>query len=203
MKLKILMATLLSLGVQSSIAGNYILNIGNESYELSLGETTKVKVNGQNIPIKLIQKDSLIFKTENFSFEHPRQYNPSKTDLGDGVYQTTMMTPLGSLVLVQEYESIDPAQLIDFMKNELTKEEKEYGYKIESSPTSIKLPDGKVLTGKVVTSKYKGSDIKRNIVAYSAKDSGLLVVTHVDYESEPNADAVVLKVVDSLKVTMD
>jgi hypothetical protein len=167
-----------------------------------LDKDTKIKIGGKYVPVKLVQKDVLAFKSGNFSFEYPRQYSPSRSDLGSGIFQTAMMTPLGSLVMIQEYLNLNPSSLIDLMANELTKEEREYGYKIESSSASMTLSNGKILSGKVVTSKYKGSDIKRFIYAYGAKDSGLLIVTQVDYEVEPDAAALIAMVLESLNITM-
>ena len=65
----------------------------------------------------------ITFKSENFSFEHPIRLSPSRTDLGGGVFQTMMASPLGTMVMIQEYTAINPSGLIDMMLNELTKEE--------------------------------------------------------------------------------
>ncbi|WP_444957062.1 hypothetical protein [Microbulbifer sp. ZKSA002] len=199
---KILSLVLLISMSQISVAANYELKIGDSSYEISLNEEIEISVGEKHIPIKLTQKEILTYTTDNFSFEHPRQYLPSKTDLGSGIFQTAMITPLGSAVMVQEYLNLDPTGIIDLMVNEITKEEREYGYKIESTETSVTLSDGKILNGQAVTSKYKGSDIKRFIYTYSTKDSGLLILTQVDYESEPNADIFITNIIDSLKITM-
>lgn len=202
MKIKILVALIFLPLVNTSFAANYILTIGNERHEISLDKTEQIKIGDSYVSVKLEQKDVLTYSSENFSFEYPRRYSPSKSDLGDGILQTAMMTPLGSVVMVQEYLTINPSGLIDLMINEVTKEEREYGYKIKSSDISITLSDGKRLKGKVVTSKYKGSDIKRYFYTYGVKDSGLFIMTQIDYESEPSAEALINQVINSLKITM-
>lgn len=199
---KILSVLLLLSISQVSAAANYVLKIGDKSYDIALSEEIQVKIGGKSVPVTVVQKDILTYTTNNFSFEYPRRYSPSRSDLGSGIYQTAMMTPLGSIVMVQEYLTLDPSSLINLMVNELTKEERQYGYKIESAKTSLTLSDGKVLNGTVVTSKYSGSDIKRFVYAYGAKDSGLLIVTQIDYEAEPNAETLLANVLDSLKITM-
>ena len=188
--------------MKASFAANYILTIGNERHEISLNKTDRIKVGDSYVSVKLEQKDVLTFTTDNFSFEYPRQYSPSKSNLSDGILQTAMMTPLGTVVMIQEYLNMNPSSLIDLMVNEVTKEERQYGYKIESRDKSITLSDGKKLTGKVVTSKYKGSDIKRYFYTYGIKDSGLFIMTQIDYKSEPGAEDLIDKVIDSLKITM-
>lgn len=202
MKVKVLIALLFLSVANFSIAANYVLTIDNKSYELSLNEEIHVKVAGKYVPVKLKQKDIFLYSTDNFSFEHPKKYSPSKTDLGDGIFQTAMMTPLGSVVLIQEYLSLDPTNIIDFMIKEVTKEELEYGYKIDSRPTSLTLLDGKVLKGKIVTSKYRGSDIKRIFYTYGHRDSGLLIMTQVDHELESDAAKMLDKLIHSLKINM-
>lgn len=203
MKIRILVTLLFLSMAKVSFAANYILTIDKESHDVSLDKETRIKVGDNYVFVKLAQKDIFLYATDNFSFEHPSQYAPSKSDLGNGILQTAMMTPLGSVVLVQEYLNLDPSGLIDLMINEITKEEREYGYKIESSQKSITLSDGKVLNGKVVTSKYKGSDIKRVFYTYGIKDSGLFIMTQIDYEVESSGESLINEVIGSLKVTME
>lgn len=203
MPLKILLGLLLACTTQGSFAGNYVIQIGDDAYEISLDEDVLIRIGGENFPVRLMQKEVLTYKTESFSFSYPRQYSPSKSDLGGGTFQTALMTPLGSLVMVQEYLNLNPSDLIDFMVNEVTKEEREYGYKVESANTSVTLSDGKVLNGKVITSKYKDSDIKRFVYTYGVKDSGLLILTQVDSEIEPDAEALIDDIINSLKVTLE
>lgn len=200
---KILSVLLLISIAQASTAANYILKVGDDSYEISLDKDIKIQFEGKHLPVRLMQKEVLTYKTDNFSFEYPKQYSPSKSDLGNDIFQTAMMTPLGSIVMVQEYLSLDPSSLIDLMVNEVTKEEREYGYRIESTKASVTLSDGNVLNGKVVISKYKGSDIKRLFYTYGVKDSGLFIMTQIDYKVEPSAETLITKVIDSLKITME
>ncbi|WP_028865608.1 hypothetical protein [Psychromonas aquimarina] len=203
MNIRILISLLFLFFAKISFAENYVLTIGKESYELSLDKEVRIKVGEHYVSAKLKQKDYLTYTTGNFSFEYPKQYSPSKSDLGGGIFQTAMMTPLGTVVLIQEYTNIDPSSLLDLMINEVTKEEREYGYKLESRPLSTTLSDGTVLNGKVVTSKYKGSDIERLFYTYGIKDSGLLIMTQIDYEIASSGDEdVINRLIKSLKVTM-
>jgi hypothetical protein len=135
---------------------------------------------GQSLSVKLEQKDTVEFIRENYSFKHPSKYNPSTTEMEGGIIQTAMMTPLGTVVIVQEYLTLNPSSLVELMVNEVTKGERQYGYKINSSPASVTLADGTVLQGKEVNSTYPGTDIKRYILAYGKRDSGILIMTQID-----------------------
>ena len=202
MKLKIITAFLTLSVVMPTTAANYVLTIDGQSYDISLDTQISVKVGEQNVAAKLVQKDFLTFATENFSFEHPKQFIPAKSNLGDGLFQTVLMTPVGSAVMVQEYLNMAPSSLMDLMINEITKEEREYGYQIESNTVSKTLAGGKVLDGMVVTSKYKGSDMKRVFYTYSVKDSGLFIMTQIDYEIGLDDEEIIDNIIDSLKITM-
>jgi hypothetical protein len=185
-----------------AIAGNYTVTINNTPHDFSLGEEKTVSVDGQNLTITLVQKDIVEFARDNYSFKHSSKFNPSTTQLDEGITQTAMMTSLGTVVIVQEYTTINPAGMISLMINEVTKEERQYGYDINSSPTSVTLQDGTVLTGQIVTSKYPGTDIKRYVLAYGAKDRGLLVMTQIDYSLASAEESVIKTFLDTLNIKM-
>lgn len=203
MKYKYLMLISLLLTTQSAFAGNYILKINGQSYDLSLGSEEQIKVGEQLLTVQVDQKATLTYQTNNFSFQYPSKYSPSRSDLGNGIYQTALVTPLGAVVMVQEYTTMDPSALLDLMINELTKEEREYGYTIESNPSPLTLSSGIKLNGKVVTSRYKGSDIKRYLYTYGARDSGILIMTQIDYEVGLADEAVLNQFIDTLQITMN
>ena len=200
MKIKSLLALLLLAFSWSAFAGNYVLIVDGKKYELSLGEESQVVVDGKSLSVLLEQKALLRFESGSFSFEYPRGYTPAKSEVDAGLLQTTVMTPLGSVVLVQEYLSMSPVGLIDLMVREITKEEREYGYEITAEDKVIKLADGKELTGKLVKSKYSGSDIERFIGAYGERDSGVLVMTQVDYAIDEDSSTVIEQIIGSLSL---
>ena len=115
MKMRILTILLFLIFTKISLAANYTLTIGEESYDVSLGKESRIKIDDRYLTIKLEKKDIFTYTTENFSFQHSMQYSPSKTDLGSDIFQTAMMTPLGTVIMVQEYLSLDPTVLMDLM----------------------------------------------------------------------------------------
>lgn len=186
-----------------ALAGNYILTIDGKAQEIDLGQTSTVTLeNGQTIEIILDQKEVLTFKTNNFSFDYPSELTPARTDLGDGIYQTMLATPMGSLILVQEYENIDPSSMVDLMLHELTKEEVQYGYKITESKET-RTANGKEFKGKKALATYRGEENTRHVMTHSDRDAGLLVVTMLD-KTAPEKD---VKMIDrfweSIAVTME
>jgi hypothetical protein len=164
--------------------GEYVLNIGEKSVELSLGVKQMITLtNGQKLSLLLSRKDVLTYQGELFSFRHKSEYAPSRSELGDGLHQTLMSSALGTVIIVQEYPSTDPSTLVDYMAKELTKEELKAGYTLQSRPVEQKLADGTVLKGKSVVTTSKAEQWTRTIVAHGTGEGGLLIVTMIEKDN--------------------
>jgi len=171
MNFKVVLIFLLVTLSFSAYSENYVLTVDGKKYELGLGEKSELEIGGKNVSVVLNQKSILTYQSDTFSFEHPKQFIPSKSDLGSGLFQTIIMTPLGATVLVQEYTNMNPVGIVDLMINQITKEEREYGYKITEEEAKVRLKDGKYLSGKRVYSKYKGTDMERFIGTYGERNN--------------------------------
>ena len=180
-------------------AGNYIITIDGEDYEVSLGETRDIEVKGNKLSFELKQKEVLTHLEEGFTFDHPRQFIPAKTDLGDGVTQTVVMTPLGSTIILQDYQSLNPAGLLDLMINELVKQELEYGYEINEESDNVELSDGKAVAGKRVYSIYNGETIERFVGTYGHRDAGMLLIIQ-EFQGDADSKVLIDTVLESLKI---
>ena len=173
-----------------AFAGNYLLSIDGQEFEIELGEETALSLpDGNRVQIKLNKKAIVRFRTYTFSFDHPNEFTPSRTDLGDGIHQTMMSSPVGTLVMVQEYADMDPSTLVDLMVNELTKEEKNYGYEITTVSTTKELTDGTVLAGKKTTTSYRGEKRTLHVLHHAIKDAGVLLITGIDEDATPEDQA--------------
>jgi hypothetical protein len=162
---------------------NYTLEINGQIYDIGLDEVKKVVLSGgTELKLKLTLKDYINFESQIFSFSHTNAYRPNKTDLGDGVYQTVIMTSLGTGIIIQEYTTMDPSTLIDMMLKELTKEEIEYGYKYEEKEIA-KMVGNKKLKGKEAVTTYKDEKWTRSVYSFGQKDSGILVITFIEQEN--------------------
>ncbi|MGH1427346.1 MAG: hypothetical protein ACRBEE_05365 [Arenicella sp.] len=199
--MRLVLLIVLSCVVSSvGLAGNFILSIDGENYDVSLGKDETIKIGDKELIVKIEQKETLTYQSDFFSFDHSNKHAPSKSTLDAGLFQTAMITPLGALVLVQEYSTLNPSSLVGLMINEVTKEEKQYGYEITEEASERTLADGTVLKGKVVFSKYKGSDIKRYLYTYGKKDAGILVMTQIDYELAKEDEAMINQFFKTLNV---
>ena len=187
----------------AAFARNYILTIDGREYEIDLGtKTTVALADGRKVDVELEKKSIADFKTSNFSFSHPSHVTPSRTNIGEGIYQTMMATPSGTMVLIQEYAGIDPSELVDFMLNELLKEEVQYGYDITRTAAIKKLNDGKTVSGKLAVSRHRTTEYERYVFTYGVRDAGILIVTQAE-KAAPRDDLMLIDIFwDTMQVTM-
>jgi hypothetical protein len=90
---------------------------------------------------------------------------------------------VGTLVLIQEYNTMNPTTLVNLMLQELTKEQINYGYKMHKETYSKALKDGTELGGKRAILKYNDEEEYWTVLAYGRKDRGFLVITKIDKEN--------------------
>lgn len=175
--------TLLVVSVSTLGAADYVITINGISKEISLDrETTIVLPDGTSLKLTLRQKEYLRFVGDLFSFEHKNKYKPNRNSLGDGIFQTMIVTPSGTGIIVQEYKVMNPTGLIDFMLKEITKEEVEYGYKY--SEKMIKKKVGEItFKGKQAVTTYPGEEWTRCVLAYGGKDKGIIIVTFIEKDN--------------------
>ncbi len=181
-------------------AEDYVITINGISKEIGLDkETTLILPDGTSLNLTLHQKEYLLFTGDFFSFEHKNEYKPNRNDLGDGVFQTMIATPLGTGILVQEYMQMNPTHLVDLMLNELTKEEVDYGYKYSEEKVSKKVGDVTFI-GKQAVTTYPGEEWTRSVLAYGWKDKGILIITFIEKDNYKNERELIEHLWESFKI---
>jgi hypothetical protein len=162
---------------------NYELSIDGKTYDLNLNETIQVKDNtGTTSTVVLRKKPYAEYSDELVSFQHASELSVSSQDLGDGIIQLMSATATGTLIMIQEYSTMDPSMLVPMMLNELTKKSVDYGYSMTQERVTRILKSGIMLKGLKATLKYKGDESCWEVLSYGKKDAGILVVTQIDKE---------------------
>lgn len=89
---------LMAVSSASLIAADYIITINGISKEIDLDQNVMLELSdGTPLKLTLNQNEYLRFKGDLFSFEHASKYRANRTGLDDGIFQTTLFTPLGPL----------------------------------------------------------------------------------------------------------
>ncbi len=189
-----------ALPLPCALAGDYRLSINGAVHELSLDQPLDiVGPDGAALRLELSQKPLQHFAGHLFAMQHPRELKPSTSDLGDNVYQTMMATPRGTAVIVQEYLDMNPELLVDLMIRELTKEERDYGYRYEEQPIVVNAGTYR-LAGKEARTTYAGEVWTRTVYALGVRDRGLLIVTMIE---EDGAHKEEQKLIDQFWQSLD
>lgn len=202
MKKTLAIAAILSALAVGAHASNYTITINGKTVDIDLDKELKIETSGgEFLTIVLKQKDFFEFTSDFFSMVHRKTLNPVKTDLGEGVSQTMLMSAKGTGVLIQEYQNVSPQSLVDLMINELTKEEVEYGYKKTEEKVEKKI-DGKVLSGKRAETAYGEDHWVREVYVLGGKDCGVLVVTVIEKNSSGEEQFIIDEFWEKLKITL-
>jgi hypothetical protein len=179
------------------------LTIDGVAVDIDPGEDVEVTLpGGKTGKVRLEHNDFATFSDGTFSFVHPSSNSVTKTDLGDGIAQYLMASALGTLVVVQKYDNMNPVSLNQLMLQEMTKETVQAGGVVTQEPTTRKLADGKELTGIKATVKTRTDKADFEIVGYGLADQGLLFITRIGDQDNATEQPLIDKVWDSLKVKL-
>ena len=182
---------------------NYEISINGETYDISLGRDYQIKSNsGEILHFRVNKKAVMTYKNGYISFQHKSDLAISSTDLGNGIRQTITNTAVGTLVLIQEYSTMNPASLVNLMLQELTKEQINYGYKMQKETFSKALKDGTKLTGKRAILKYNDEEEYWTVLAYGKKDRGFMVITKIDKENFDTENNIIDLMWETLQIEM-
>ena len=169
--------------LSSGYAEDYTLTINGASQDINLNQQKKLQLpDGTSLTVELKQKEYLRYASTLFSFEHHNQFKPNQSRVSDGLQQTMIVTPLGTGIIIQEYSEMNPSSLVDTMLNELTKEEKEYGYKYAEKPVKKQVGTHE-LAGKEAVTTYPGEEWTRSVLTFGKKDKGVLIVTFIEKDN--------------------
>ncbi|MFH1745552.1 MAG: hypothetical protein ABIG44_00770 [Planctomycetota bacterium] len=162
---------------------NYELVVDGKTYELNLNEKIEIKTKGgAKLKVELRKKPFAEFSDDRVSFQHKSEMSVSTQNLGDGLTQIMSASALGTLVMIQEYDNMDPTPIVPLLLREITKEQVEYGYKLSQENITRTLASGVKLTGVKATLRYQSEEAYVEILTFGKKDKGIVVVTQIDRE---------------------
>ena len=179
------------------------LTIDGVTVDIDPGEDIDVTLpGGKTSKVRLEHNDFATFSGGTFSFVHPSNYSVTKTDLGDGIAQYLMASALGTLVVVQKYDKMNPVSLNQLMLQEMTKETVQAGGQLTQQPTTRKLADGKELTGLKATVKTRTDSADFEIVGFGTADQGLLFITRIGDQDNATEQPLIDKFWETLKIKL-
>lgn len=155
---------------------------------------------GRKVSVDLQRSESVTFTGGKFSFDHDGKFTVAKTDLGGGVQQYALMTPIGTGIIVQEYKGLNPTGITDFVLQQMVQESINGGAKMTKETTQRTLAGGSVLKGVKAETTTDNDVMDYEIVATGRPEGGVLVATFLNKENIPKEGAILSKLWSSLKV---
>jgi hypothetical protein len=201
-----LFAAVIALAATAAHADNpktYKLTIGDVTVDIDPGETLDVTMpDGKQTKVTLSLNDFATYAGAMFSFVHPTNVAVTRTELDPHIHQYLMASALGTLIIIQEYGTMNPTSLDELMLQELTKETVQAGGERTEQPGSRTLADGKQLTGLTAKVKTNADTTDFEILGYGTSDQGVLVVTRVDESNAAKEGGMIEKFWQSLQLKM-
>ncbi|ENN87589.1 hypothetical protein RHSP_63129 [Rhizobium freirei PRF 81] len=177
------------------------LTIDGVEVGINPGDTLDVTMkDGREVSVALQRSETVTFTGGKFSFDHDGKFTVAKTDLGGGVQQYALMTPIGTGIIVQEYKGLNPTSITDFVLQQMVQESISGGAKITKEATQRTLPGGSVLKGVKAETTTDNDVMDYEIVATGKPGGGLLVATFLNKENIPKEGVILNKLWSSLKV---
>ncbi|MGC4026374.1 MAG: hypothetical protein QM744_15220 [Mesorhizobium sp.] len=176
------------------------LKLGEQSIDIDVGEGAEITLpDGSKAKVELSRNQFATYSGEGFTFVHPSDVSVTRSELGDGIVQHLMTTALGTMVIVQTYDGIDPSGLNEMMLKELTGDGVAAGAKLERKQTQRDVA-GKALTGIAATETLKRDTVDYEIKSYGRDDGGVIVITRMDKENAAQDGAKIKKFWETFKI---
>ena len=184
--MKLTLITLLILfGINSFSQNDYKILINDTVIEISLDKEYYINLDEKEVQFKVIEKDTLVFEDDLFSFNYPKDYKISSMIIEEGIEQLMLLTAEGSGFLIQKYSTINPTTLNEMILSEVTKESLNYGYIMKRENYKRKLVSGQKLDVDKAILTYKDETSVYEVASIGDKDEGILIMTIIPSPGGP------------------
>ena len=192
-------ASLLACQPAAAQEKGYQLKLGQQAVDIDPGETVEITLpDGSKADVTLTRNEFATYRADAFSFMHPGDNGVSRSNLGNGILQHVMTSALGTLVVVQSYARSDPTSLVEFMLQEMTRDEIAAGASIEKGPASRTI-DGQQAAGLKAAVTLNGETADYEVFARASGASGVIIVTRMDRDSAAEDGPLMAKFWETLK----
>lgn len=179
----------------------YRLTIDGVATDIDAGSEAEITLpDGRKVTARLERNEFATYAGGRFSFVHPSAMAVTKTQLTDGIVQHLLASAVGTVVIVQDYEKINPVSLDQLMLQEMTKETVQAGGTLTQENASRKLADGTELTGLKATVKTRTERVDYEVFGYGKVDQGVMVITRIDADNAASDQPLIDRFWESLTI---
>lgn len=182
---------------------NYEAVLNGSVHEIRLGEEYSFPLAEGAEPVRLLirLKEQQTYSDEFVEFAYNKKFSLTETGLHEGVNQILLNSALGTIIIVQEYSTVNPAALTSFFLNELTADERAAGFTLSTKPYARET-GGRTLQGIEAAVERDEKKIRYVVAAYGAERSGLLIAVRTDSEFEAADKQLVQTFWETLKINL-
>lgn len=131
-----------------AMATDFTLKIDGKHFKVSTDNSSNINVGDKSYRVQLIKNSIQDFKSKYVSFNYIKEVQPSRQNLSADMSQTVMATPLGSVLLVQEYNmKFTGNELYPMMKSEFTKQNPPGVVDSKNKKITKRLSNGETISG--------------------------------------------------------
>jgi len=156
---------------------NYVVQLGDSSYNVSLDSTYQIILHGKKINLSLKQKDVLTYQDTLFSFSYLPGFQITKTTIDPTVDQYLVLTADATGFILQAFRSINPTGLNETMLREVVKENLSYGYTMQREDTTRTLRSGQTIPVNKALLTFKDKKYTFEVASVGSRDEGIMVIT--------------------------
>lgn len=180
---------------------NYVLNVEGKDYEIGLDGSVVAKTKeGTDITIGLKRKEFSTFTKDVVSFEHRSDLSVATTDIERDIHQYLTASALGTIIIIQQYDTLNPASLTELMLKQLSADDLATGYTMDKSDFSRTLADGTVMKGLRANLKHKNDDVDLQVLATDSGDGGIIAMTRINHDMGAAEEPIIERFWSTLKL---
>jgi len=156
---------------------DYVMRLNDTLINVVLDKPYNIDLKGTKFRFIVSSKDTLTYSSSFFSFLYPKTFKVTDTKVENGIEQASILSPEGSGLIIQKYETMNPTTLNELFLSELTKESISYGFISKRTTYKRKLKSGQEVEITRATLRYKEEVNVYEVASIGKKDAGLMILT--------------------------
>jgi hypothetical protein len=170
----------------------FTVTVDGVSVMMNPGENGKITLkDGRTLTVGLTVNPVMSWSDSMVTFDHPSGINVATQMLSKRITQRIMASAVGTVVIIQEYDAIEPTTLNQTMMNELTKNDLKLGAELTQSEAKKTLRGGMILNGLRGILKSRTAIKTIEVFSYGKDGRGVMLISQLNDDNKANDQAFV------------
>ena len=170
----------------------YTITVDGVSAQANPGETVEITLkDGRTVRASIKANPFVRWSDSMLAFDHPSKLSVATHKLSGSIVQRMMASAIGTVIIIQEYSTLDPSSLKQLMMDELTKTDVKAGAEFAQSNVTKKLVSGAELSGLKGRLKFRKETKTIEVFSYAADGQGILLMTMISDDHRDTDQSIV------------